>query len=233
MPASSQIGPYHNYTASAMGKILNTSIKIGSETIEWTKVKRGSKIRFELFPNEGIKPVIALIQSHEDSSIHRVHVFPLNVIPKKCVGTFWVSWHELWSKEDDKNYNLLDAGWTLFEGVPENENITPILRVDWDQFPRKGSEHAGHPHWHVERDISMSNEQAKIKQGSDLIEVSMNGAYTNRPISLGFIHLAMGAWNAKQEHPKCWQRNYEDDCKQLSDWCIKTLKYLNEQICGA
>jgi hypothetical protein len=51
--------------------------------------------------------------------------------------------------------------------------------------------------------------------------------------SIGFVHLAMGVWNKGVDHPECRQRTYQDDCQQLRDWCVKTLKYLKEQVGGS
>ena len=160
-------------------------------------------------------------------------VFSLCTRSSICLGTFWVSWHEVWLKQDQRNLILQSAGWTLFEGLPGNQDKTQILRADWDQIPQMGSRNAGHPHWHFDHDLFVSTELEKIESKRGLVEITADSSGgIDRQTSLGFVHLAMGAWNGDLDHPECWQRTYEDDCRNLRDWCVKTLIYLKEQVGG-
>jgi hypothetical protein len=125
----------------------------------------------------------------------------------------------------------LSAGWTLFEGPPGNQDKDQVLRVDWDQLPRRGSKRAGQPHWHFDHELFIATEPDRAEVGPGLVEVNTAGAsVTTKLGSIGSIHLAMGAWNTNAGHPECWQRSCNDDCRDLRDWCVKTLKYLKDQV---
>jgi hypothetical protein len=170
----------------------------------------------------------------EGGQIHRVSVFPVSTPSSSYLGTFWISWHETWLKQNSTDYVLLNAGWTLFEGLPGDQDKVQVLRVDWDQLPHGGSKRAGHPHWHFDHELFISAKPDKVEVAPGLVEVTTDTAFAMaRQASMGFIHLAMGAWNKGKDHPKCWQRTYQEDCQQLRDWCVKTLRYLKEQVGGS
>lgn len=234
MPGRGKIGPYHNNVASDVKEILGDAVTFHpSDQAKWYKTRDGSQVEFELVPRDLIKSEPAMRIRREDRKTHRVSVFPLSAKSSSCAGTFWVSWYEAWLKHDSSNFVLLNAGWTMFEGLPGSQEKTQILRVDWDQLPHKGSERAGHPHWHFDHELFISAEPDKVEIAPGLVEVLTDEAFTTqRWTSVGFIHLAMGAWNKNADHPECWQRTYEDDCQQLRDWCVKTLRYLKEQVGG-
>ena len=196
---------------------------------KWYKVCDGCEVEFELLPVDTVKSEVARRIRREDGQIHRVYVFPLSTPSSSRLCTFWVSWHETWLKQDSTNYVLLNAGWTLFKGLPGNLDKAQVLRVDWDQLPHKGSPNAGHPHWHFDHELFIPAES----DTPCLVEVSTDDAFAMAGgASVGFVHLAMGAWNKDMVHPECWQRTYENDCQQLHDWCVKTLRYLKEQVGG-
>lgn len=235
MPGRGEIGPYHNNVASDVEEILGEAVTFyPSDHAKWHKTRDGSQVEFELVPRDIVKSECALRMRRGNRTAQRVYVFPLSTESRSCAGTFWVSWYEAWLKEDSGNFVLLNAGWTLFEGLTGSQEKTQVLRVDWDQLPHRGSKRAGHPHWHFDHDLFISAEPGKIEVKPDLVEVSSDDPFAmKRWTSVGFIHLAMGTWNQGKNHPECWQRTYEDDCRQLRDWCVKTLIYLREQVGGS
>ncbi len=235
MPGRGKIRPYHNNLASDLKEILGETVTFHPpEEAKWYKAHDGSEVEFELVPRDPAKSEPATRMRREDSKTHRVSVFPLYTHSSSCVGTFWVSWHETWLKQDSSNYVLLNAGWTLFKGMPGDRDKAQVLRLDWDQLPHKGSQNAGHPHWHFDHELFISVEPYKVKVAPSLVEVTRDPAFAmDGRTSVGFIHLAMGAWNKDRDHPECWQRTYENDCQQLRDWCVKTLRYLKEQVSGS
>lgn len=237
MLGSGEIGTYHNGVASDVRKVLGKDVTIcalGEEN--WHKVPEGHKVEFELIPKNHLERETAMRGQGEDAAFQRVLVLPLCTRSSTCAGIFWVSWHETWQKENkkgSKSFILLNSGWTLFEGLPGDPRKVQVLRVDWDQLPHKGSLRAGHPHWHFDDYLFLSGEPATVEIAPGLVRTGTDTApEIPRKESMGFIHLAMGTWNEGEDHPKCWQRNYQEDCKQLRDWCIKTLKYLKEQVSG-
>jgi len=234
MPGRGEIEPYHNDVASDVHTVIDVRVTFHpTDPAESYEIPEGSEVQFELAPVNFVESETAKRMRREGSTAHRVFVFPLSTPSSYYLGTFWVSWHEAWRKQDPINFVLLNAGWTLFEGLPGNQNKAQVLRVDWDQLPRRGSERAGHPHWHFDHELFIRAEPDKVEVAPGLVQVHTEDPFVmQRGTSVGFIHLAMGAWNEDMEHPECWQRTYEDDCRQLRDWCIKTLRYLKEQVEG-
>jgi hypothetical protein len=228
------IGSYHNRVASDVDTFIDTHTTFyPPDQSRWYNVRDGEKIDFELVPVYAVSAEVAMRRRREDKPIHKVYVFPLSTPSSYRPAIFWVSWHETWKKVHPTNYNLLNAGWTMFKGLSGNPDKDQVLRVDWDQLPHKGSPNAGHPHWHFDHELFLTSEPDKVEVAPGLVEVTTDTAFgMPRQASLGFIHLAMGAWNKDKEHPECWQRTYEDDCQQLRDWCVKTLRYLKEQVGG-
>jgi len=229
MPGRGEIEPYHNGVACEVRTVIDARVTFHTPYKgEWYKVRDGCEVEFELVPVDTVKSEVARRMRR------RVCVFPLSTPSSLRLCTFWVSWHETWLKQDSTNYVLLNAGWTLFEGLPGNQDKAQVLRVDWDQLPHKGSKRAGHPHWHFDHELFISAEPDKVEVAPGLVEVYTDDPFSmERWASVGFIHLAMGAWNKNTDHPECWQRTYEDDCQQLRDWCVKTLRYLKEQVGGS
>ncbi len=233
MPGRAEIGPYHNRVASDVRKILGEQVTFHASD-EWQRVRDGSRLEFELVPADPRKSSTAMRLRREDSKIHRVSVFPLSAPSSLRLGIFWVSWHEMWLKRNSANYILLNAGWTLFEGPLGDRDKKQVLRLDWDQLPDRGSPRAGHPHWHFDHELFLSAEPDRVEVEPGLVKVGTAGASAvTKAVSVGFIHLAMGAWNEGADHPQCWQRGYKEDCGQLRDWCRKTLTYLKEQVDGS
>jgi len=238
MLGSGEIRTYHNNVASDVRGILGKDVTfraLGTEN--WHKVPEGQEIAFELIPIDQRERETAFRGRGEDAMTQRVFVLPLCTRSHICAGIFWVSWHETWQKEKKKGsrkFILLNSGWTLFEGQPGDPRKGQILRVDWDQLPHKGSPQAGHPHWHFDDDVFISAEPPRVDLAPGLVRTGTDTAPgMPRKASMGFIHLAMGAWNKGMDHPGCWQRTYKGDCQQLRDWCWKTLKYLKEQVGGS
>ena len=234
MPGKGQIEPYHNGVACEVRTVIGERVTFYTPLeARWFKVRDGCEVEFELVPVDTVKSEVARGQRREGGQSHKVFVFPLSTPSSSRPHTFWVSWHETWLKQDSTNYVLLKAGWTLFEGLRGSPDKAQILRVDWDQLPHKGSQNAGHPHWHFDHELFIPAEPDKIEIAPGLVEVSTDAFAMARGASVGFVHLAMGAWNKGMDHPECWQRTYENDCQQLRDWCVKTLKYLKEQVGGS
>ena len=235
MPGTGKIGPYHNNVASDIKNILGEVVTFFSPTSEdkLHKIPDDVEVTFELVHRDPTRSEQAMRMRREDSNKHRVFVFPLCANSSLCASTFWVSWYEAWLKQNSNNLVLLNAGWTMFEGLPGDQQKTQVLRVDWDQLPYRGSKHAGQPHWHFDNELFIPAEPDKVQIKPGLVEVPTDETFsTQKWASMGFIHLAMGTWNKDVNHPKCWQRTYEDDCQQLRDWCVKTLRYLKEQVGG-
>ena len=200
MPGRGKIGPYHNNVASDIKKILGEAVIFHPPNrVEWDKIRDGCEVEFELVPRDIVKSEPAMRIRREDSKTHRVSVFPLRIRSSCRVGTFWVSWYDSWLKQDSSNFVLLNAGWTMFEGLSGNQDKTQVLRVDWDQLPRRGSKRAGHPHWHFDHELFIPPEP----DTPGLVEVSPVDSFeTDKWTSVGFIHLAMGAWNKDMNHPE-------------------------------
>lgn len=232
MPGSGEIGPYHNGVAREVRKVIDAHVKFyPGPQAKWCNVDDGCEVEFELIPTDLVEAEVAKRMRRKDGPIHRVHVFRLSTPSSSRPCTFWVSWHETWIKEDSTNYVLLNAGWTLFEGLAGNPDKAQVLRADWDQLEHRRSKRAGHPHWHFDHELFIRSEPDKVKVGRGLVKVATDDAFAmGGGTSVGFVHLAMGAWKGDMDHPECWQRTYEDDCQQLCDWCIKTLRYLKEQV---
>ncbi len=232
MPGQEEITAYHRSVTAEVKRALGVPTTIRSlDRRDWHHARPGTTLECELLPVDKKYCEIAL--RGREGRYHRVFVYPLNEEPTSFVGTFWVSWHESWCKQNPEEFALLNAGWTLFEGLSGNQDKNQVLRADWDQLPHKGSKHAGHPHWHFDHWLFISAEPAKVEVRPGLVEVATDTAFsTAKQASVGFIHLAMGAWNGDVGHPQCWQRTYQDDCQQLCDWCVKTLTYLKDQVGG-
>lgn len=228
MPDQKQIAAYHKRVAADVRRILNICIKFQLSD-RWAKARNGAELVAELQPEDCVSTEIAL--RGRQGKEHRVFVFPLNQGSDSLLGTFWVSWYENWRKQNSGDFVLLNAGWTMFEGLPGNQDKIQVLRADWDQLQHeKGSKDAGQPHWHFDHDIFLAMEQERIEVGNELIELTEAiPDPSGEAASVGSIHLAMGAWNDGVEHPQCWQRSC-DDCDRLRDWCIKTLLYLKDQV---
>lgn len=231
MPGSGEIGPYHNGVAREVRRVIGAHAKFyPGPQAEWPDIRDGCEIEFELVPADFVESEVARRMRREGGQSHRVYVFPL---PSCRPRVFWVSWHETWLKESPTDYILLNAGWTLFEGLAGSPDKAQVLRADWDQLEHRGSKRAGQPHWHFDHELFIRAEPDKVEVAPGLVEVSTEDAFAMAGrASVGYVHLAMGAWNKDLDHPECWQRTYEDDCQQLRDWCVKTLRYLKEQVGG-
>ena len=235
MPGRGEIEPYHNNVACDVRTVIGERVTFYlPPEAKWHEVHDGGEVEFELSPVDIVKAETAKRIRREDSKARRVFVFPLCIRSSSCMGTFWVSWHEAWLKQNSINFVLLNAGWTLFEGLRGNQDKAQVLRVDWDQLHDRRNKCAGHPHWHFDHDLFIRAEPDKVEVAPGLVEVPIDDAFAMaRGASVGFVHLAMGAWNKGTDHPECWQRTYENDCQQLRDWCVKTLRYLKEQVGGS
>ena len=238
MPGRGEIETYHNEVASDIKPILGKFVTFyppddAPEGTKWYKCHADSGVEFDLVPVDPTESEPATRMRREGGPIHRVSVFPLFGPSSPYLGMFWASWHENWWKQNTTNFVLVSAGWTLFEGLPGNQDKNQVLRADWDQLTDKRSKRAGHPHWHFDHELFISDEPDKIEVAPGLYQVATEGTTTmNKAISVGVIHLAMGAWDKDAVHPQCWQRDYEDNCQLLRDWCVKTLRYLKEQVGG-
>lgn len=163
MPGRGEIEPYHNGVACEVRTVIDARVTFCTpDQEEWYKVRDGCGVEFELIPVDTVESEVARRMRREDSKPHRVFVFPLCTRSSSCVGTFWVSWHETWLKQDSTDYVLLNAGWTLFEGLPGNQEKTQVLRADWDQLEHRGSKRAGQPHWHFDHELFIRAEPDKI-----------------------------------------------------------------------
>lgn len=236
MPDRGQIDAYYNDVVQDAKDVFGVPVAFRAILREnWYKIRTGGEIPFDLVPLDPLRSETAVTARRRDKTRHRVYVFPLCDVSSACIGTFWVSWHETWQKRTGNSgaFVLLSAGWTLFEGLCGSENKTQVVRVDWDQLPYRGQARAGHPHWHFDHELFLTPECAEEEVRPGLVQVMPTpiGSVGKRT-SIGFIHLAMGAWKEGMGHPECWQRDYGGDCAQLRDWCIKTLVYLKEQIAG-
>jgi len=232
MPGCGTVGTYHNAVASDVGTVIGALVTFRpKDPSRFHRIPEGGEVQFELVPVNTVESETAMRMRREHGRAHRVSVFPLCTRSRSRVGRFWASWHEAWLKHNSRDYAMLNAGWTLFAGLPGSQDKAQVLRVDWDQLPHRGSKQAGHPHWHFDHDLFTSAEPDKIEVAPGLVEIPTDATFAMaRQTSLGFVHLAMGAWNKDIDHPGCWQRTYQDDCRQLRDWCVKTLKYLKEQV---
>lgn len=229
MPGKGDIQAYHNRLAREVSQVLKVAANFRPCPASWSKVQMGTEIRFELVAREFAANETAM------RTAQRVSVFPLTRAPALDMATFWVSWDELWEKREGPEYHLLGAGWTLFKGFWGVSQKTQVLRAEWDQLPDRGSKDAGQPHWHVDQPLyGPKAGEREIRPG--LVEAPVEtlargwGQDESESESLNRFHLAMGTWDGSKGHPGCWQRSYEQDCRKLEDWCVKTLKYLRDEI---
>lgn len=70
---------------------------------------------------------------------------------------YWIGLHELWSPRGRRRLDFDSCGLRIYMGATGEEAVQ-ILRLEWvapktepDGTVRFDGEHAGHPHWHVDR----------------------------------------------------------------------------------
>jgi len=215
---------------------------------EWGRLSVGSTLPFELAPAKGTPWETALRARGGRGPSGRAYVFSLfGATSADGVDTraqAWVAWYERWTVVARGKFELLTAGWTVFWGLPGEENKIQVLRADWDQVKHTGefAESIGQPHWHVDQPVVADGDGIRFSSGpspnisGELPPQAIHDeavapavASAVRAPAISGLHLAMATWE-RAEHPLCWQRGYRGQCEDLLDWAIKTLLYVRGQF---
>ncbi len=83
-------------------------------------------------------------------------------VPSATQPRFWLALHECWRSASRRRVTFSDCGVRLYTGLDQSPPIQ-IMRLEW-VAPVSSSEggyiyqgaHAGHPHWHVDKDAFLS-----------------------------------------------------------------------------
>jgi hypothetical protein len=200
---------------------------------EWERAPEGEPIDFELFPRNPADGETAFRGRRRQ----RVSVVPLLPSEADAETSYWVSWYEQWRRLSQPGFALLTASWTVYRGIRAHPDKTQLVRADWDQLSYKdASKDAGQPHWHFDQPVAVSIAFPSTPPTSTLREVQplyvnslTSGQAASGEATIGHVHLAMGTWNGNQCHPRCWQREART-CREIYDWAIRTLEYLQAQF---
>ena len=252
MPIHQDIGELHRKLSIKASGVLDQQVAIRpvpSHMKYWERLRAGSKLPFELLPHhKGTPWETALRARGGRQPSGRVNVFSLcGVTSADGVDTraqAWVAWYERWTVVARREFELLTAGWTVFWGLPGEENKIQVLRADWDQIKYTGefAESIGQPHWHVDQPVVADGGGIRYWSGPSpnipgelpprVIHdeaVAPTDASAVRAPEIRGLHLAMATWE-RAEHPLCWQRAYEGQCEDLFDWASKTLLYVRDHF---
>jgi hypothetical protein len=86
-------------------------------------------------------------------------------IPDAEQPRYWIGLHELWKWEDRRTIRFQESGLRLYVGGADEEALQ-FLRLEWiapsedpdGKFVYQGN-HAGHPHWHIDRSALVGAEE--------------------------------------------------------------------------
>jgi hypothetical protein len=85
-------------------------------------------------------------------------------IPDTLHPRFWIAMQEQWKWKSKKKLRFIECGLRLYLGQ-RDEPATQFLRLEWvaPELGRDGAliyqgEHAGHPHWHLDRSALVGHE---------------------------------------------------------------------------
>jgi hypothetical protein len=194
---------------------------------DWSNAAVESRVVFELLYEGTHQQQTAQRERGGRCSVFALHA---NNAADALRSRYWVSWFEEWQvKVARQDLELCTAGWSVFAGPP-NQEMQQIIRAEWDQLPITGSQRSGQPHWHVDRYPQLETQAydtttvAAPGDATLMIASTVDGAQ-----ALAGLHLAMGAWNGKLDHPECWQR-LASKTDGLLTWGIKTLEYLKSEF---
>lgn len=164
-------------------------------TPTWQRKDFNGDIGFELYPLGA--PEYGLTDFNQ-----KVAVFPLaeqvtggalkEVVPLTTAPTVWVSWFEHWRKMPTGDFALVTAKWMVFWGEVGDEEKVQIVRAEWDQttFLENSNSPAAQPHWHVDRDLELTEATASTLELEEI-----GGGYVSRRVTIQDVHLAMGGWS--------------------------------------
>lgn len=227
----------HRALARDSSRVLATKVFVGtSGTNNWESAPVDAEFEFEMFPKNRAEGEIGL----RGRSRRRVSQVPLFGArdPSQAIGSrYWVSWYELWRKSGPTAFCLLTASWTVDRGIASYQDKTPLVRADWDQLCNNvGSQDAGQPHWHFDQrppialaPIEEPHPPALREYPRIQVRWAAGGVDVPVDMGIGYVHLAMGTWDARQPNPNCWQRNARN-WRDVCDWAGKTLEYLRAQF---
>jgi len=207
----------------------NLTIKQPQGHGDWRKATFGSHVGFEMLYDGTYQEQTAQRDKGGRCSVFALHP---NDADGELTGRYWVGWFEEWQVQAARqDFVLRTAAWSVFAGPP-NQQKQQIIRAEWDQIPITGRALSGQPHWHVDRFPPIQTavyEPAPVVAPVEtnlLLACGANGAS-----ELGYLHLAMGAWNGQQGHPECWQR-WAKKPEDVVTWGVRTLQYLQSEFRG-
>lgn len=236
MLSATDLRKLHQNLERRYGEILERRVRAQPERKreDLRKFRSGGTVLYDLAPVDGVWEK-ALTRS-------RQLVFPL--LPIRYDGTeygvarCWVGWTETWRCIDKDEFDLQSAAWTLYWGYVGDESKTQVLRAEWDQLYRLECtpSDAGHPHWHIDTEIALSQVGAAVEHVA--LEELSDAPASN--LAMQRVHLAMGGWLNRPAHalaqppdedevPECWQCDFGGGADDLSTWGVRTLRYLRTQ----
>jgi hypothetical protein len=170
-----------------------------------------------------------------------------------------VGWCEEWQPRGQTEragkyeFTFRSASWRLY-CTDEDDQDALLVRAEWhhqadESVPQNGAQ----PHWHVHHQqkigavgVPLTLEQTGITSAApneDLFYLDEQGlpqaeaepvltAPPIKHITIRDIHLGMGGWHNRGEHPKCWQFSFGDDLQAtIRAWAMATLEYMRRQLC--
>jgi hypothetical protein len=178
-------------------------------------------------------------------------------IPNSVDPRYWIGLHENWRATKRHKVEFVDCGLRLYAG--DNENLRQLVRLEWvapkldaNGQPEYAGKHAGHPHWHIDRDaLTGPNDNYRTierltapeanAEPEDFGEVAEVGPANDRydPYDctwLGQVHLPANAkwmgikWDGRTI-PGPHQNN-PLNIEELESWWNGALRYLASELPG-
>lgn len=226
MPTAHDLHKLHVRLQRVFGDALNRRVAVNSPDVQpdqLAKLHSGGIAAFELAPADGIGE-FALSRGKKRFAFP---LLPVSSNEDRYKARCWVGWHEIWRCLKKNSFDLQLASWTVHWGYIGDERKSQVVRAEWDQIHRleQTGTSAGHPHWHVDAEISLpvfesdeGIEELKQESGSRL--------------NIQKMHLAMGGWRnggSVSDVPACWQCDFGGAVDEVADWGDRTLRYLQSQ----
>ena len=244
MAAAAEITTLHRSLSQEITRIIaqRVSIERARPGTDWAKVALESEVSFELRARDRVRGDTARRQRGGRVSVVALHKVDPQAGTRESV---WVSWFERWKKVGQNSFDFVTGAWTVFYGPPYSEEKTQVLRAEWDAITHLQGvlREAAQPHWHFDTSLggqAVRSSGAQVPDAVALEELPPDSEYSagDEPNSwqedialrLGAVHLGMGAWDNADTLPACWQRQWSGKAKELSDWVIRTLRYLRSQL---
>ncbi len=154
----------------------------------------------------------------------------------------WAAWHERWRSDGQGRFDLCQAAWTFFYGLPGPERRKDqVCRAEWADYTSSAHD-AAQPHWHFDLHysfgmVSASDAGFGLRAGSvdsdgdgipgGIGHIADPSAST---FQIGRVHFGMGGWENAAEPPACWQRGFGGREEAFIIWASRTLKHAMTQL---